>query len=192
MRYRASDSARLPACIAIAALALLARCESAADPAPAATATVAVALVTPSPVPSLTATSTPRPTPNLDPETAIIHTVQAGETLFGIAQRYGVAVEALMAVNGIGDAAAVAAGQKLIVILSGDRVLTVSVGTPVPSATLEPSATPPPPPDVNGISVEAFVVLPDDVKQHIREIYARGLALGNNPRAFSKVGDSTI
>jgi hypothetical protein len=34
--------------------------------------------------------------------------------------------------------------------------------------------------------------MPDRVKAHMRAIYARGQALGNNPRAFSKMGDSTI
>jgi hypothetical protein len=32
----------------------------------------------------------------------------------------------------------------------------------------------------------------EDVQQHIREIYSKGQTLGRNPRAFSKIGDSTI
>jgi hypothetical protein len=32
----------------------------------------------------------------------------------------------------------------------------------------------------------------DDVKEHVREIFANGQTLGRNPKAFSKVGDSTI
>ncbi len=32
-------------------------------------------------------------------------------------------------------------------------------------------------------------VVPDGISQKVREIYAHGLAMGNNPNAFSKVGD---
>ena len=51
---------------------------------------------------------------------------------------------------------------------------------------------PPAPTTLNGIPIDTIVVMPDDVKQHIREIYASGLALGRDPHAFSKAGDSTI
>jgi hypothetical protein len=50
---------------------------------------------------------------------------------------------------------------------------------PVGGAAPAPTATPPP---------VAGPVLPA-VSQRARDIYARGLALGNNPRAFSKIGD---
>jgi hypothetical protein len=45
---------------------------------------------------------------------------------------------------------------------------------------------------INGIPVEQVVVLTDATIANIRQIYARGQALGNNPNAFSKIGDSTI
>ena len=48
------------------------------------------------------------------------------------------------------------------------------------------------PSSINGVPVEHIVVVPPDVQQHMREIAARGLAMGRNPRAFSKVGDSTM
>lgn len=48
------------------------------------------------------------------------------------------------------------------------------------------------PTTINGVTYDAFVSLPGDVQQRIREIYAYGQSIGNNPRAFSKLGDSTI
>jgi hypothetical protein len=62
------------------------------------------------------------------------------------------------------------------------------------TGTRTPSPTPSLPPlyTVNQLPIEMFVVMPDPVRQHIRDIYARGQAMGRNPRAFSKLGDSTI
>ncbi len=48
---------------------------------------------------------------------------------------------------------------------------------------------PPAPDTVNGLPISSIVVMPDGVRQHIREIYACGLTQGINPHAFSKVGD---
>lgn len=44
---------------------------------------------------------------------------------------------------------------------------------------------------VNGIPASSFIILPDGAVENVRAIYAKGQALGNNPQAFSKVGDST-
>lgn len=64
--------------------------------------------------------------------------------------------------------------------------------TPEPPPQTDLASLPPLPPAVNGVPNDLFVVLPPAVVAHIRDIYARGQALGLNPRAFSKVGDSTI
>jgi hypothetical protein len=45
---------------------------------------------------------------------------------------------------------------------------------------------------VNDIPVGNIIVLPDNVRQHAREIFELGHQQGRNPRAFSKIGDSTI
>ena len=45
---------------------------------------------------------------------------------------------------------------------------------------------------INGVPFDQIVVMTDAVKDNVRAIYARGQELGNNPRAFSKIGDSTI
>jgi hypothetical protein len=84
----------------------------------------------------------------------------------------------------------------------GDAILTPGTPPPLrPSATPEPDelltlgkggVTPALPADVNGVPVDRFIVMPDHVKENVREIYAQGQKLNNNPRAFSKIGDSTI
>jgi hypothetical protein len=45
---------------------------------------------------------------------------------------------------------------------------------------------------LNGVPIEAILQLSPAVLTKMQSIYLRGQALGNNPRAFSKVGDSTI
>jgi LysM repeat protein len=46
--------------------------------------------------------------------------------------------------------------------------------------------------DINDITPDQFILMDDATRAHIREIFALGQQLGRNPRAFSKVGDSTI
>jgi hypothetical protein len=45
---------------------------------------------------------------------------------------------------------------------------------------------------VNGIPVDEIVVMTDEVKENVRQIHARGQALGRNSHGFSKLGDSLI
>ena len=46
-----------------------------------------------------------------------IHVVQRGETLFRIAQRYGLAIETLAVANGIANPSNILVGQRLIIPL---------------------------------------------------------------------------
>lgn len=65
--------------------------------------------------------------------------------------------------------------------------------SPIPTAKqLRPTATAISAARINGIPLNRIVVMPDAVRQHVREIYAAGQSLGRNPHAFSKVGDSTM
>jgi murein DD-endopeptidase MepM/ murein hydrolase activator NlpD len=50
----------------------------------------------------------------------LTHRIQAGESLFGIAQRYGVTMDAIQTANGITDPSRILAGQELII--PGGRV----------------------------------------------------------------------
>jgi hypothetical protein len=91
-----------------------------------------------------------------------------------------------------------------VITVTVDTVTPTPTATPLPprptatldeSGVIDPKAktpTPTPPSDVNGVPIDKFVVMPADVRQHMHEIYARGQSLGNDPRAFSKIGDSTI
>ena len=64
------------------------------------------------------------------------------------------------------------------------------VKTPVP--TLPPVSRAGPSGGINGLALGQIVVLPTSTAQHILQIYAKGQSLGRNPRAFSKIGDSTM
>jgi murein DD-endopeptidase MepM/ murein hydrolase activator NlpD len=57
---------------------------------------------------------TPTPTPTF-PDSDIRHTVQDGDTLYDIAQLYGVTVEAIAAANHLADPTAISVGQVLII-----------------------------------------------------------------------------
>jgi len=100
---------------------------AATPPAPAATATAG-----PSP--------TPRPTPTPRPDGAIVHVVESGDTLSGIAQTYGVTVEQLRQLNAgsIGDNDLIIVDQELVVSVPGQQ----PGATPLP--TQQPTATPMP------------------------------------------------
>lgn len=61
-------------------------------------------------VPTATPILTPTPSP-----TPIIYVVQPGDTLYGIALKYGVSVAALQEANGIADPALLQVGQELVI-----------------------------------------------------------------------------
>lgn len=67
--------------------------------------------------------------------------------------------------------------------------------TAIPATAILP-VTPPAqlgmPAEINGISLDQIILLPENVQQNIRSIYALGQSQGRNPRAFSKLGDSII
>jgi LysM repeat protein len=165
-----------------------------------------------------TLTYTPAATPTLPPD-AVMHVVQRGETLYRIAQNYGVTMESIAGVNGLADISRIFVGQQLWIpsaslpatllpttvsttslptvfaptitpkVTSAPSILAVSAATTT-SVPLIPTAIPPA--TVNGVPVETIIVLPDAVRANIEQIFLRGLELQRNPRAFSKLGDSTI
>jgi hypothetical protein len=139
------------------------------------------------------------------------YTLQRGDTLFRVAAQYGVTVDAIVRANNITDPNRLRVGQILLIPvgIAPDQVQPMVTAPPpaavvvanaiVPTATRIPfeqgNITPvfgPPPPAINGMAFESVIVLPEGVRENIRAIYAHGQALGNNPRAFSKLGDSTI
>src|SRR5687768_17019074 len=68
---------------------------------------------------------------NLAPGDPTFHTVQAGETLTGIALRYGVSVDEIVQANGLSNANYLYVGQQLAIpndVPSGGQIHTVQVG----------------------------------------------------------------
>jgi len=68
----------------------------------------------------------------------VVHVVQTGESLLGIALQYDTSVEVIMAANDITDAQWIFAGQELLIPLG--------TPTPVPTPTPRPTPTPTPGP----------------------------------------------
>jgi hypothetical protein len=138
------------------------------------------------------------------------YTLRSGDTLFRIAEQYGVTVDAIMRANNVADPTRLHVGQILLIpvgiapelvqpLVTAPPTAVAFANVIVPTATRIPfemgNITPvfgPPPPLINGIAFDSVIVLPENVRQNIHMIFARGQALGNNPRAFSKLGDSTI
>lgn len=97
----------------------------------------------PSATPSRTATPPPTPTPTPTfPHSEVTHTVQDGDTLYDIAQLYGVTVEAIVAANRLTDPTAISIGQVLII---PDPAYTPAPVTATPTM-------PPPDPRLTGFS----------------------------------------
>jgi hypothetical protein len=64
--------------------------------------------------------------------------------------------------------------------------------SPSPEPSPEPTPTPTGPQDINGVALSAIAPLPPETAANVAAVYARGQQMGRNPRAFSKLGDSTI
>ncbi len=107
-------------------------------PTPAARTETAVALTTPTGTPTATPgpyTPAPTDTPTVTP-TPIFYEVQAGDTLLGIAHRYGISLAALQEANGIIDPRSLQVGQRLVI---PREALVQSQGTPMPTPTPVPA-----------------------------------------------------
>lgn len=145
-----------------------------------------------------TRASTPRPAApaaRSTPGSITIYRVKPGDTLFLIALNYGVTIDELVRFNQIANPDSIYPGQELVIPGSGAPLPTRAPVTRAPTqvATRVTNApVPPAPGKVNGVLVEQFITLPANVKQNIRKLYAQGQARGNNPNAFSKIGDSNM
>jgi len=83
--------------------------------------------------PSPTLSAVQKLTPEADGQ--YYHTIQSGETLFGIAGAYDISLDELMAWNGLSTDSVILVGQKLLL-----RVTPPPTVTPVPTHTLTPTA----------------------------------------------------
>ncbi|HSH78485.1 MAG TPA: LysM peptidoglycan-binding domain-containing protein [Herpetosiphonaceae bacterium] len=75
----------------------------------------------PAPSPATTG-STPAPSPATTGTEQVTHVVRRGETLWGIARRYGVSVDAIAQANGLANVRVVYARQRLVIPAGGDVV----------------------------------------------------------------------
>jgi uncharacterized protein YkwD len=85
-------------------------------------APVYVPTVTPSLTPFIAPTSPPPPTQTPAPATAtpIVHAVQPGDTLLGLATTYGVPMAAIQLESGIGESTTIYAGEALVIPPASD------------------------------------------------------------------------
>ncbi|HOU14009.1 MAG TPA: FxLYD domain-containing protein [Anaerolineae bacterium] len=114
-------------------------------PTPRATATLAPgAFLTPIP-PTVTLTPSPTPTP-------VVHVVEQGNTLLGIALEYGVTVDALVQVNGLDPSQYLHIGQVLIIPLGEEEELT-DMGIVVPVGNMILATPTPLPLDISGVAL---------------------------------------
>lgn len=137
----------------------------------------------------------PTPEPTISFFGTATHTVQVGETLFRIATQYNLTIADLAAANNLTDPSRIYVGQTLTIpIQPTSQPILQSTPTDQSRATSHQLLTTsnPPPVTLNNIPLETIAVLPEAVRQNVRAIYAAGKALGRNPHAFAKIGDSTI
>ena len=85
-----------------------------------------------------TATITATATAEATAPSVLQHEVQAGETLFAIAERYGVTVAVIMAENGLTDADAITIGQQLLLPAGAAQQPTRE---PLPVHVVQPGET---------------------------------------------------
>jgi len=97
------------------------------------------------PYPTTSGLSVPA-TPELRPgSTFVTHIVVAGDTLSGIAKKYGTTIEAILAVNDISDPGLIIVGQVLTIPIKAGPVSATEIPTPALIATpMPPGETPTP------------------------------------------------
>ncbi|MGD2143152.1 MAG: LysM peptidoglycan-binding domain-containing protein [Anaerolineae bacterium] len=107
------------------------------------------------PSPTALPTSTPRP------DKSIVHVVESGETLYGIALRYNVTPDQIRELNAssIGPNDLIRAGQELVISVSGEASTPTPLPEPptaTPETAAQATASPSPESDAASLCVLAF------------------------------------
>lgn len=118
------------------------------------------------------------------------YSIQAGDTLFSIARAHDMTLIELAAANGIANPDLIEVGQVLTIPNDAPPGETAVQSETLPAA--ETAGEPARQVQLNGVPVSSIVIMPENVVANARNIFVQGQSLGNNPHAFSKVGDSTI
>ena len=92
------------------------------------------------PPPTSETPPTPQFTPTPNPAGAIVHTVVAGDTVFGLALAYGVDPQQIYDLNNITSESFLSIGQELVISTTGEAVPTP---TPAPVEATQPEDTQP-------------------------------------------------
>lgn len=90
-----------------------------------------------------TATPTRTPDPDIDDEFPgrVNYTVQAGDTVLGIATQFNSSVEAIIEANGLNDAGFITVGQELVIPVPQGNVTPTATPTVRPTSTVASGAT---------------------------------------------------
>jgi spore germination protein len=107
---------------------------------------------------------TPSPSPTPEPMPTITYTVQPGDTLYKIAQKFGTSVNTLSKLNNIQDPDLIYPGQTLLIPAPTPTPSPTPTPTPIPSPspTPTPTPTPSPSPSPTPIPTINYTVLPGD------------------------------
>lgn len=155
-------------------------------------------------IPTSANTATPVSTSVLAEETEEVpdsnykeHIVQRGENLTIIANLYNVTVDDLLLANDRYLSQVLYAGDVIKIPtnnITPTAILTIDTDSQILSIQQRLLAfkASPIPEQVNDLAYDEFFIMTDTVIEHIREIYENGQSLGRNPRAFTRIGDSTI
>lgn len=82
----------------------------------------------------------PQYTPTPRPDGAIVHTIESGDTLFGLAIAYDVPVDQIYELNDLGPNDLLSLGQEIVISVSGDAAQPTPTPSPQPE-TAAPEAT---------------------------------------------------
>jgi LysM repeat protein len=90
-----------------------------------------------------TTVAQPQPTalpPVTNPDGSIVHTIAAGDTLFGLSFQYNVGVDTLLALNGLTKDSLLSIGQKIIIKGGTGTAPVQPTAAPQPTAPVSPTA----------------------------------------------------